>query len=115
MITTEEVLDALSRVRDPEIDESLTHLGFVAGVEIDGAAITVHLRLPTYFCAPNFAYLMVADAQAAVRALPDAGDVTIVLDDHFASDEINGAVAADGGFEMAFPGESIGELDALRD
>ncbi len=26
----------------------------------------VRLRLPTYFCAPNFAFLMVADAYDAV-------------------------------------------------
>jgi metal-sulfur cluster biosynthetic enzyme len=115
MITTQEVLDALSSVRDPEIDESLIDLKFVAGVQIEGAAVTVQLRLPTYFCAPNFAYLMVADARQAVRALPEVGKVTIVLDDHFASHEINGAVARDGGFEGAFPGESVGELGALRD
>jgi metal-sulfur cluster biosynthetic enzyme len=115
MITTQDVLDALSSVRDPEIDEPLTDLGFVAGVHVDGAAVDVHLRLPTYFCAPNFAYLMVADAREAVQALPEVGDVTMILDDHFASDEINGAVADAGGFEAAFPGESVGELGALRD
>jgi metal-sulfur cluster biosynthetic enzyme len=115
MITTETVLGALSRVRDPEIDEPLTDLGFVAGVEIAGADVRVHLRLPTYFCAPNFAYLMVADAKEAVRALPGVGAVCLTLDDHFASDEINGAIAAGGDFETAFPGESAGKLDELRD
>ena len=115
MITAEEVLDALSGVRDPEIDEPLTDLGFVARVDVDGASVDVHLRLPTYFCAPNFAYLMVADALKAVRALPEVGDVTMTLDDHFASGEINGAIAAGGGFDAAFPGESVGELGELRD
>ena len=33
-------------------------------------AAEVHLRLPTYFCAPNFAFLMVADAHDAVAAVP---------------------------------------------
>jgi metal-sulfur cluster biosynthetic enzyme len=115
MITVENVLDALSGVRDPEIDESLTDLGFVDRVHVDGASVDVHLRLPTYFCAPNFAYLMVADAVKAVEALPEVGDVTVTLDDHFASDEINGATAAGRGFEAAFPGESVGELGELRD
>ncbi|MDX6410441.1 MAG: hypothetical protein QOE13_3512 [Gaiellaceae bacterium] len=115
MITAEAVLDALSGVRDPEIDEPLTDLGFVAGVHVDGTRVAVRLRLPTYFCAPNFAYLMVADALHAVQALPHVADVTIALDDHFASDEINGAIAAVAGFEGAFPGESIGELGQLRD
>ncbi|MDX6657880.1 MAG: hypothetical protein QOH62_2673 [Solirubrobacteraceae bacterium] len=115
MISAEQVLDALSGVRDPEIDEPLTDLGFVAGVHVDGTSVDVRLRLPTYFCAPNFAYLMVADALEAVRSLPQVGDVTITLDDHFASGEINGAIAVGQGFEAAFPGESVGELPALRD
>jgi metal-sulfur cluster biosynthetic enzyme len=115
MITVEHVLDALSGVRDPEIDEPLTDLGFVDRVHVDGGSVNVRLRLPTYFCAPNFAYLMVADAVKAVQALPEVGAVTVTLDDHFASDEINGATAAGRGFDAAFPGESIGELGELRD
>jgi metal-sulfur cluster biosynthetic enzyme len=115
MISADEVLDALSGVRDPEIDEPLTDLGFVAGVHVDGGSVDVHLRLPTYFCAANFAYLMVDDAVKAVRALPEVSDVTMTLDDHFASGEINGALAAGGDFEAAFPGESLGELPALRE
>jgi metal-sulfur cluster biosynthetic enzyme len=115
MITAEEVLDALAGVRDPEIDEPLTDLGFVSRVQVAGASVDVALRLPTYFCAPSFAYLMVADALHAVRALPGVGDVTISLDEHFASSEINGAIALGSGFDGAFPGESAGELGELRD
>jgi metal-sulfur cluster biosynthetic enzyme len=115
MINVETVLDALAGVRDPEIDESLTDLGFVDRVHVDGTSVQVRLRLPTYFCAPNFAYLMAADAVKAVQALPEVDDVTVTLDDHFASDEINGATATGGGFDTAFPGESVGELGELRD
>ena len=52
-----QVLRALDTVRDPELDEPVTSLGFVASCELseDGVA-EVHLRLPTYFCAPNFAF-----------------------------------------------------------
>jgi metal-sulfur cluster biosynthetic enzyme len=115
MITVETVLDALSGVRDPEIDEPLTDLGFVDRVHVDGKHVDLHLRLPTYFCAANFAYLMAADAVKAVQALPEVDDVTVTLNDHFASDEINGATGGSGGFDAAFPGESVGELGALRD
>ena len=34
------------------------------------ATVTVGLRLPTFFCAPNFSFLMVADAYDAVSAVP---------------------------------------------
>ena len=37
MITAAAVLDALSGVRDPELDESLTDLGFVAGGDFEAA------------------------------------------------------------------------------
>ena len=109
------VLDALAAVRDPELDEPITALGFVAScaVSADGDA-SVRLRLPTYFCAPNFAFLMVADAYDAVSGLPGVRRTEVVLEDHFASDAINGGVAARAGFARSFDGEAVGELQELR-
>jgi metal-sulfur cluster biosynthetic enzyme len=102
-------------VRDPELDEPITALGFVVSctVSADGDA-QVRLRLPTYFCAPNFAFLMVADAYDAVCALPGVRATEVVLEDHFASDAINGGVAARAGFARSFDGEAVGELHELR-
>ncbi|GAB3240120.1 hypothetical protein [Kineosporia babensis] len=80
----------------------------------DGAHVYVRLRLPTYFCAPNFAYLMVADAHDVVTKLAWVDTVTVRLEDHFASEEINGGVADDAGFSGSFPGQAEGELDELR-
>jgi metal-sulfur cluster biosynthetic enzyme len=129
---------ALATVRDPELDEPVTDLGFVASCEVspdgpvscegaaspDGASpaeghVRVRLRLPTYFCAPNFAYLMVADAYDAVTAAPGVRSAEIVLEDHFASDAINTGVAARAGFVRTFPGETgdgeaVAELSELR-
>jgi metal-sulfur cluster biosynthetic enzyme len=109
------VLAALDTVRDPELDEPITSLGFVASytVSADGDA-QVRLRLPTYFCAPNFAFLMVADAYDAVSALPGVRGTEVVLEEHFASDAINGGVAARAGFARSFDGEAVGELHELR-
>jgi metal-sulfur cluster biosynthetic enzyme len=109
------VWTALGTVRDPELDEPVTTLGFVAScsVSCDGNAL-VRLRLPTYFCAPNFAFLMVADAYDALIAVPGVRSAEVVLDDHFASDAINSGVAARAGFVAAFEGEAADELDQLR-
>jgi metal-sulfur cluster biosynthetic enzyme len=109
------LLSALERVRDPELDAPITTLGFVSSCTVtpDGDA-EVHLRLPTYFCAPNFAFLMVADAYDAVSVLDGVNTTRIVLEDHFASDAINHGVAARAGFERSFEGEATGELDDLR-
>jgi metal-sulfur cluster biosynthetic enzyme len=115
MIDRNEVLGALSGVRDPELDEPITDLDFVSALEIEDASVRVRLRLPTYFCAPNFAYLMVADAQAAALSVPGVERATIFLDDHYASEEINGGVNDQHGFDGAFPGETEGpDLEGLR-
>jgi metal-sulfur cluster biosynthetic enzyme len=109
------LLEALGEVRDPELDEPITVLGFVASAEVsDAGRAEVHLRLPTYFCAPNFAYLMVADAYDAVSTVDGVRRTEVVLDDHFAADAINDGVAARAGFVGSFAGEAVDELGALR-
>jgi metal-sulfur cluster biosynthetic enzyme len=109
------LLAALDTVRDPELDESVTSLGFVTSctVSADGVA-DVRLRLPTYFCAPNFAFLMVADAYEAVSGVAGVRRAQVVLEDHFASDEINRGVAAQAGFVESFDGLAETELHELR-
>lgn len=113
--TQRAILSALEAVRDPELDEPITSLGFVSSCAVspDGDA-QVRLRLPTYFCAPNFAFLMVADAYDAVAGLPGVRSARVLLEDHFAGDAINDGVAARAGFARTFPGEARGELDSLR-
>ena len=107
---------ALGTVYDPELDEPITSLEFVTSCDVSaGGDVDVRLRLPTPQCAPNFAYLMVADARSAVRRLPGVGGVTVVLEDHYTGEEINAAVGRGEGFAQAFPGETEGELGALRE
>src|SRR3712207_2076114 len=89
-----EVRAALGTVVDPELDEPIPDLGFVRSVSVDGGAVEVHLRLPTSFCAPNFAYLMASDALDAVRSVPGVGHVVVELDDHSDSEIINRGLAA---------------------
>src|SRR2546423_9999632 len=109
------VWSALGQVRDPELDEPVTDLGFVAACWVSGTGdVSVQLRLPTYFCAPNFAYLMVADAYDVLAALPGVASVEVELIDHFASEVINEGVAARSGFVGSFRGEAVSELDDLR-
>jgi metal-sulfur cluster biosynthetic enzyme len=116
--TARQVWDALGTVRDPELDEPITDLKFVTSVDLDiadsGIGVAVRLRLPTYFCAPNFAYLMVADTYDAVAALPEVQRTDVRLEDHFAAEQINDGVAARAGFTGSFPGLAADELGELR-
>jgi hypothetical protein len=57
---------------------------------------------------------MVADAHDAVLAVPGISSVEIVLEDHFASEQINAGVSAGAGFVGSFPEHAAGELDELR-
>jgi metal-sulfur cluster biosynthetic enzyme len=110
-----QVYEALGTVYDPELDEPITTLGFVGSCVVGTEGeVEVRLRLPTPQCAPNFAFLMAADARAAVRALPEVREVTIELEDHYTGAEINAAVARGEDFDAAFPGESAGDLEPLR-
>jgi len=112
MTTRDRVLAALEAVYDPELDEPITRLGFVGRCDVTAAGdVAVLLRLPTTQCAPNFAWLMVADARARVRALPGVGTVTVVLDEHCTATQINAAET----FAAAFPGETTGDVEALRE
>jgi metal-sulfur cluster biosynthetic enzyme len=108
------VLEALGTVYDPELDEPVTTLGFVGSVVVVGGAVAVRLRLPTPQCAPNFAFLMAADASRAIWRVDGVESVDVTLEDHYTGDEINATVNAGRAFADAFPGETRGELDALR-
>ena len=95
------IMHALDGVLDPELDQPITSLGFVASCDLspDGRA-SVRLRLPTYFCAPNFAFMMVADAHDAVSTVPGVRAADVRLEDHFAARDINGAAAARTGNDL---------------
>ncbi len=106
---------ALDEVVDPELDEPITELGFVRSLEVTGDGdVTVHLRLPTAFCAPNFAYLMASDAKDALARLPWTRRIVVELDDHHDSGTINRGLAADAGYRGTFPYEAENDLEELR-
>lgn len=112
----ERVLGALAGVYDPELDEPITRLRFVSDCAVSAEGdVEVRLRLPTPQCAPNFAFLMGADARAAVRAVHGVRHVTVRLEDHYTGEEINLALRDGAGFAAAFPGETEdADLEALR-
>ena len=112
--TLDAAREALDGVMDPELDRSLVALDFVQSLEVEGGRIRAAVRLPTYWCSPNFAYLMVGDAVEALRGLPGATAVSVELVDHCEGERITEAVAAGLTFRQAFPTQADGELGELR-
>ena len=109
----DEILAGLDRVLDPELDESVLSLGFVESVDSDDAGnVMVCLRLPTYWCAANFSYLMASDVRRELAGLAGVRSVTVKLGEHFASREVeNGAGQT---FAEAFPDGGPDTLEETR-
>lgn len=119
----EQVWARLDLVMDPELDEPVTDMGFVESVSItppipgqDTSEVNVSFRLPTYWCSPNFAFLMAETIKREVEVLPWVSRAVVTLQDHMAADEMNTAINAGRSFGSVFEGLHPGEdLAALRE
>lgn len=110
-----EVWERLEQVVDPELDEPVTELDFVTHVDVDeGDRVKIGFRLPTYWCAPNFAFMMVDDLRSAASELPWVNAVSVELGEHMYADTINQGVAQGRSFQEAFGEEADGGLDEVR-
>ena len=113
----------LDLVMDPELDEAVTDMGFIEAVSITGPAsmqdnstVDVSFRLPTFWCSPNFAFLMAEDIKRQIEVLPWVGRAVVTLQDHMAAAEMNAAINSGASFGSVFedlhPDE---DLAALRE
>src|SRR5262249_27811527 len=103
-----------AQVFDAGLDEPILDLGFLRSLELHSGHASVALRLPTSWCAVNFAYLMAEDVRRTLLAVDGIRRVTVRLGDHCAAEEIEAAVNDGQPFAEAFPGEGAGSLEALR-
>jgi len=108
------LLECLSRVQDPELDESIVDLGFVQAIRLRDREASVTLRLPTSWCAINFAFVMAEDVRSALLAADGIDRVTVRLGDHCAAADIEEAVNNGKPFVAAFPHNGGRDLAALR-
>jgi metal-sulfur cluster biosynthetic enzyme len=110
-----EVWRRLETVTDPELDEPVTTLEFVTRADVDANnCVHIEFRLPTYWCAANFSFLMADDMRSAVKELPWVADVSVVLGEHMYADTINAGLARGLSFQETFGAEADGDLDELR-
>ncbi|MGB0659802.1 MAG: iron-sulfur cluster assembly protein [Mangrovicoccus sp.] len=88
-----EIWECLDAVTDPELDEPVTDMGFIELIEIsDINKVRVGFRLPTYWCSPNFAFLMAIGIRQAVMSLPWVVDCFVQLNDHCFGERVNDGV-----------------------
>jgi metal-sulfur cluster biosynthetic enzyme len=112
----DQIWQRLDLVMDPELDEAVTDLGFVEAVSVDpDGGVEVTFRLPTYWCSPNFAFLMAEGIKREVEVLPWVVQARVQIQDHMAAAEMSAAVNAGGLFSDAFNElTSAEDLSALR-
>src|SRR5258706_1634715 len=110
-----EIWACLQGVMDPELDESVTDLNFVTKADVDSEnRVHIEFRLPTYWCAANFSFLMADDMRRVVSALDWVKGVRVVLGEHMYADKINAGLAEGLSFQETFGTEADGNLDDLR-
>lgn len=110
-----EVWGCLARVNDPELDEPLTELGFVERVAVtDDQRVEVGFRLPTYWCSPNFAFLMAFGIRREIETLGWIQGFRVELYDHCFGDQVNEGVNNGRAFNEVFAEYCDGaNLDAV--
>src|SRR5438128_2247595 len=109
------VLQALSTVTDPELDEPITDLGFVKDLSIsDDGRVSLDLVTSTFWCSPNFVYMMLEEARDVVSTVAGISEVRVRLEGHHDSDRINEAINSGKSFSDCYGAEANGNLVELN-
>ncbi|MCS7288311.1 MAG: iron-sulfur cluster assembly protein [Roseiflexus sp.] len=112
----DDIYRALAEVYDPELDAPITELGFVNEVRLDGGHVTVRYTVPTFWCAPNFVFMMSHDIRTEVGRVPGVTRVTVLVQNNCMEDEVNAGVNAGRSFADTFPNDvdQNADLETLR-
>jgi metal-sulfur cluster biosynthetic enzyme len=109
------VLRALSTVTDPELDEPITELGFVKELSVsDEGRVSLDLVTSTFWCSPNFVYMMLEEARDVVSKIDGITEVRVHLEGHHDSDRINEGINSRQSFSECYPSEASGNLEELN-
>ena len=76
-VTTDQVLNALKAVQDPDLKRDLVSLGFIKHVRVDGGRVAFTIELTTPACPVRD--LMKEQAREVVQALPGVSQVDITM------------------------------------
>src|SRR3989442_8211422 len=103
----ERILRALSTVTDPELDEPITDLGFVKDLSVsEEGEVSLDLVTSTFWCSPNFVYLMLEEARDVVCRIPGITGVRVQLEGHHDSNRINGGINSRPSFSESYSSEA---------
>ena len=95
-IDVQAVRAAAGSVRDPEIRRSLSEMGLLDDVQIEGSQVTVHFHLTSPLCPSKFATSIGQEIRKRVQAIPGVTSCEVVLRDHFLREKIQELINARG-------------------
>ena len=86
------IFDELSKIKDPEIDTSITDLELIDEVDIQDDSVKVDLHLTSPFCPAIFGFKICQDIHDNLLLIDGIEDVEINVSNHFMADQINAQV-----------------------
>ena len=95
-IDVDTVRAAAGSTRDPEIRRSLSELGLLDEVKIEGSQVTVHFHLTSPLCPSKFATSIGKEIRKRVEAIAGVTSCEVVLRDHFLQAKIQEMINARG-------------------
>lgn len=95
-IDVEVVRAVAGSVRDPEIRRSLSDMGLLDDVQVEGSQVTVHFHLTSPLCPTKFATSIGQEIRKRVEALAGVTSCEVVLRDHFLREKIQERINARG-------------------
>ncbi len=95
-IDIQAVRAAAGSVRDPEIRRSLSDMGLLDDVQIEGSQVRVHFHLTSPLCPSKFATSIGQEIRKRVEAIPGVTACEVVLRDHFLREKIQERINARG-------------------
>jgi metal-sulfur cluster biosynthetic enzyme len=91
------VRTAAGSTRDPEIRRSLSELGLLDEVRIEGSQVIVQFHLTSPLCPTKFATSIGQEIRKRVEAIAGVTSCEVVLRDHFLREKIQTSINARGG------------------
>ena len=86
------IFDELSKIKDPEIDTSITDLELIDEVDIGENGVRVDLHLTSPFCPAVFGFKICQDIHDNLLMIDGVDDVEVNVSNHFMAEQINNQV-----------------------
>ncbi len=77
MIMKKDVVEALTKCRDPELNANIVDIGLIYGIKINGKDIDITLTMTSPMCPVTS--IILADVQMRTESIPDVGNVNVEL------------------------------------